>query len=147
MKNEKQTSNFNVYVYVYVWIYVMSKCLCLNRKTTYFDVFCLNFSIETKIIFQFIKKKQNGNLSTRIYLHWYNCHPDEVSIKSSLFLSIKNVVRNYKGIINFKGVLSKYDVLCESHDFTYTPHIAQYQAQSGKYFLSFSCFPIYSIRF
>ena len=44
-----------------------------NRKTTYFDIFCLNFCIETKIktffsnfIFQFIKKKRNGTLGTRI---------------------------------------------------------------------------------
>ena len=46
-----------------------------NRKTTYFDIFCLNFCIETKIktffsnfIFQFIKKKRNGTLGTRIGL-------------------------------------------------------------------------------
>ena len=43
MKNEKQTSNLNFNVSYFG-----------NRKTTYFDVFCLNFSIETKIksIFQ-----------------------------------------------------------------------------------------------
>ena len=44
-----------------------------NRKTTYFDVFCLNFSIETKIkiLFQFhisiYQKKRNGTLGTRIH--------------------------------------------------------------------------------
>ena len=43
-----------------------------NRKTTYFDVFCLNFSIETKIKTLFLisyfdlSKKRNGTLGTRI---------------------------------------------------------------------------------
>ena len=43
-----------------------------NSKTTYFDVFCLNFSIETKIktLFQIsyfnLSKKRNGTLGTRI---------------------------------------------------------------------------------
>ena len=39
MKNEKQTSNLNFNVSYFE-----------NRKTTYFDVFCLNFSIERKIM-------------------------------------------------------------------------------------------------
>ena len=44
-----------------------------NRKTTYFDVFCLNFSIETKIKIIFLisyfnlSKKRNGTLGTRIF--------------------------------------------------------------------------------
>ena len=43
-----------------------------NRKTTYFDVFCLNFSIETKIKTLFLisyfnlSKKRNGTLGTQI---------------------------------------------------------------------------------
>ena len=43
-----------------------------NRKTTYFDVSCLNFSIETKIKTLFLisyfnlSKKRNGTLGTRI---------------------------------------------------------------------------------
>ena len=43
-----------------------------NRKTTYFDVFCLNFSIETKIksLFQIsylnLSKKRNGTLGAGI---------------------------------------------------------------------------------
>ena len=43
-----------------------------NWKTIYFDVFCLNFSIETKIKALFLisyfilSKKQNGTLGTRI---------------------------------------------------------------------------------
>ena len=43
-----------------------------NRKTTYFDVFCLNFSIETKIKTLFLisyfnlSKKRNDTLGTRI---------------------------------------------------------------------------------
>ena len=43
-----------------------------NRKTTYFDVFCLKFSIETKIKSLFLilyfnlSKKRNGTLGTRI---------------------------------------------------------------------------------
>ena len=44
-----------------------------NRKTTYFDVFCLNFSIETKIktifqisYFNLSKKTRNDTLGTRI---------------------------------------------------------------------------------
>ena len=44
-----------------------------NRKTTYFDVFCLNFSLETKIktlflisYFNLSTKKRNGTLGTRI---------------------------------------------------------------------------------
>ena len=43
-----------------------------NRKTTYFDVFCLNFIIETKIKTFFLisyfnlSKKRNGTLGTRI---------------------------------------------------------------------------------
>ena len=55
MKNEKQTSNVN-----------------FNVQSTYFDVFCLNFSIETKIKTLFLisyfnlSKKQNGTLGTRI---------------------------------------------------------------------------------
>ena len=46
-----------------------------NRKTTYFDVFCLNLSIETKIktifqisYFSLSKKKRNGTLGTRIVI-------------------------------------------------------------------------------
>ena len=45
-----------------------------NRKTTYFDVFCLNFSIQTKIKTLFVisyfnlSKKRNGTLGTRIEL-------------------------------------------------------------------------------
>ena len=45
-----------------------------NRKTTYFDVFCLNFIIETKIKTLFLNsyfnlsKKRNGTLGTRITL-------------------------------------------------------------------------------
>ena len=45
-----------------------------NRKTTHFDVFCLNFSIETKIKALFLisyfnlSEKQNGTLGTRIHL-------------------------------------------------------------------------------
>ena len=38
MKNEKQTSNLNFNFSYFE-----------NRKTIYFDVFCLNFTIETKI--------------------------------------------------------------------------------------------------
>ena len=39
-----------------------------NRKTTYLDVFCINFSIETKIktLFLNLSKKRNGTLGTRI---------------------------------------------------------------------------------
>ena len=43
-----------------------------NRKTTSFDVFCLNFSIGTKIKSLFLilyfnlSKKRNGTLGTRI---------------------------------------------------------------------------------
>ena len=43
-----------------------------NRKTTYFDVFCLNFSIETKMKTLFLisyfnlSKKLNGTLGVRI---------------------------------------------------------------------------------
>ena len=43
-----------------------------NQKTTYFDVFCFNFSIETKIktLFQIsyfnLSKKRNGTLGTQI---------------------------------------------------------------------------------
>ena len=43
-----------------------------NRKTTYFDVFYLNFSIKTKIQTLFLisylnlSKKRNGTLGTRI---------------------------------------------------------------------------------
>ena len=43
-----------------------------NRKTIYFDVFCLNFSIETKIKTFFLipyfnlSKKRNGTLGARI---------------------------------------------------------------------------------
>ena len=43
-----------------------------KRKTTYFDVFCLNFSIETKIKTLFLisyfnlTKKRNGTLGKRI---------------------------------------------------------------------------------
>ena len=55
MKNEKQTLNLNFNVQYFE-----------NRKTTYFDVFCLNFSIETKIktifqisYFNLSKKKKN----------------------------------------------------------------------------------------
>ena len=57
MKNEKQTSNVN-----------------FNVQSTYFDVFCLNFSIETKIKTLFLisyfnlSKKQNGILGKRILL-------------------------------------------------------------------------------
>ena len=46
-----------------------------NLKTNYFDVFCLNFSIETKIKTLFLisyfnlSKKRNGTLSTRILYH------------------------------------------------------------------------------
>ena len=45
-----------------------------NRKTTYFDAFCLNFSMETKIKILFLishldlSKKRNGTLGTRIML-------------------------------------------------------------------------------
>ena len=45
-----------------------------NRKTTYFHVFCLNFSIETKIKTLFLisyfdlSKKRNGTLGTRILI-------------------------------------------------------------------------------
>ena len=48
-----------------------------NRKTTYFDVFCLNFSIETKIKTLFLissfslSKKRNGTLDTRIDVHMH----------------------------------------------------------------------------
>ena len=61
MKNEKQTSNLNFNVSYFE-----------NRKTTYFDVFCLNFSIETKIKSLFLisyfslSKKRNGTLDARI---------------------------------------------------------------------------------
>ena len=55
MKNEKETSNLNFNVQYFE-----------NRKTTYFDVFCLNFSIEAKIktlflisYFNLSKKKKN----------------------------------------------------------------------------------------
>ena len=50
-----------------------------NRKTTYFDVFCLNFSIETKIKTLFLisyfnlSKKRNGTLGTRIVLPHLTC--------------------------------------------------------------------------
>ena len=43
-----------------------------NRETTCFDVFCLNFSVETKIKTLFLipyfnlSKKRNGTLGTRI---------------------------------------------------------------------------------
>ena len=54
MKNKKQTSNLNFNVQYFE-----------NRITTYFDVFCLNFSIEAKIktlflisYFNLSKKKQ-----------------------------------------------------------------------------------------
>ena len=60
MKNEKETSNLNFNVQYFE-----------NWKTTYFDVFCLNFSIEAKIknlflisYFNLSKKnnKRNGTL-------------------------------------------------------------------------------------
>ena len=48
-----------------------------NRQTTYFDVFCLNFSIETKIKTLFLisyfnlSKKQNGTLGTQIIFDFH----------------------------------------------------------------------------
>ena len=45
------------------------------RKTTYFDVFCLNFSVETKIktlfliLYFSLSKKRNGTLGTQIMNH------------------------------------------------------------------------------
>ena len=60
-----------------VWISMFS--YFENRKITYFDVFCLNFSIETKINTLFLisyfnlSKKWNGTLGTRILLHQENC--------------------------------------------------------------------------
>ena len=61
-KNENQTLNLNFNVQLF-W------------KTTYFDVFCLNFSIETKIKTFFpisylnLSKKWNGTLGTPIIIH------------------------------------------------------------------------------
>ena len=58
-----------------------------NRKTTYFDVFCLNFSIETKIKTFFLisyfnlSKKRNGTLGTRLI-----CIFDEVGFIFSVSL-------------------------------------------------------------
>ena len=57
-----------------IWISIFS--YSKNWKTTYFDVFCLKFSIETKIKLQIsnfkfhlsiYQKKRNGTLGTRIY--------------------------------------------------------------------------------
>ena len=62
MKNEIQTSNWNFNAQYFE-----------NRKTTYFDVFCLNFGIETIIkalflisYFNLSKETQNGTWGTRI---------------------------------------------------------------------------------
>ena len=48
-----------------------------NRKITYFDVFCLNFSIETKIktlflisCFNLSKTTRHGTLGTWIFIVW-----------------------------------------------------------------------------
>ena len=61
-----------------------------NLKTTYLDVFCLNFSIETKIktifqisYFNLAKKNRNGTLGTRINMvpqigRCYSNHFDHV---------------------------------------------------------------------
>ena len=61
-----------------------------NRKTTYFDVFCLNFSIETKIKTFFLisyfnlLKKRNGTLGTRILTQVFSCGFCEIS-KNTFF--------------------------------------------------------------
>ena len=71
-----------------IWISMFS--YFKNRKTTYFDVFCLNFSIETKIktifqisYFNLAKKNRNGTLGTRINMvpqigRCYSNHFDHV---------------------------------------------------------------------
>ena len=65
-----------------------------NRKTTYFDVFCLNFSIETKIktIFQIFysnlsKRKRNGALGTRIVVGGKACFTQPEAIATQLIFS------------------------------------------------------------
>ena len=49
-----------------------------NRKTTYFDVFCLNFSIETKIktIFQISYFNLSKNPEIVLLAHGFECPLD-----------------------------------------------------------------------
>ena len=56
-----------------------------NRKTTYFDVFCLNFSIETKIktlflisYFNLSKKNRLGTRFTLAIFHSVGRLPDSI---------------------------------------------------------------------
>ena len=64
-KNEKQTSNLNFSVQYFE-----------NQKTTYFDVFCLNFSTETKIKTLFLTSYFNLSTKKKKKTKWHFGYTD-----------------------------------------------------------------------